>query len=130
LHSVASDAVLPLAHVDSWLGDKLRAIRAEHFNASRGRDWDASDPGLRFAPSGPLPISTWAAAQEFHHDVELPSGVSEGEKPPWAETEFSEIARWRAGVGPSTIEAPQQPKAKPKPFNPLCVSCIPDGGET
>jgi phosphatidylserine/phosphatidylglycerophosphate/cardiolipin synthase-like enzyme len=34
-------------------------------------------------------IKSGAPAQEFHHDVELPSGVSEGDRPSWAETEFS-----------------------------------------
>jgi phosphatidylserine/phosphatidylglycerophosphate/cardiolipin synthase-like enzyme len=34
-------------------------------------------------------VKSGAPPQEFHHDVELPSGVSEGDKPSWAETEFS-----------------------------------------
>jgi phosphatidylserine/phosphatidylglycerophosphate/cardiolipin synthase-like enzyme len=34
-------------------------------------------------------VKSGAPAQEFHHDVELPSGVSEGDRPSWAETEFS-----------------------------------------
>jgi phosphatidylserine/phosphatidylglycerophosphate/cardiolipin synthase-like enzyme len=34
-------------------------------------------------------IKSGAPAQEFHHDVELPAGVGEGEKPSWAETEFT-----------------------------------------
>jgi phosphatidylserine/phosphatidylglycerophosphate/cardiolipin synthase-like enzyme len=34
-------------------------------------------------------IKSGAPAQEFHNDVELPAGVSEGDKPSWAETEFN-----------------------------------------
>ncbi len=34
-------------------------------------------------------VKSGAPAQEFHHDVELPSGVSEGDRPSWAETEFN-----------------------------------------
>jgi phosphatidylserine/phosphatidylglycerophosphate/cardiolipin synthase-like enzyme len=34
-------------------------------------------------------VKSGAPAQEFHHDVELPSGVSESGHPSWAETEFS-----------------------------------------
>ena len=34
-------------------------------------------------------------AQEFHHDVELPAGISEQDRPSWAETEFS-VAEIRA----------------------------------
>src|SRR5262249_45006142 len=34
-------------------------------------------------------VKSGSPAQEFHHDVELPSGVSEGDRPSWAETEFN-----------------------------------------
>lgn len=34
-------------------------------------------------------VKSGAPAQEFHHDVELPAGISEGDRPSWAETEFS-----------------------------------------
>ncbi len=34
-------------------------------------------------------VKSGAPAQAFHHDVELPSGVGEGDRPSWAETEFS-----------------------------------------
>lgn len=34
-------------------------------------------------------IKSGAPAQEFHHDVELPAGVTEGDRPSWAETEFN-----------------------------------------
>jgi phosphatidylserine/phosphatidylglycerophosphate/cardiolipin synthase-like enzyme len=34
-------------------------------------------------------VKSGAPPQEFHHDVELPAGVSERDKPSWAETEFS-----------------------------------------
>lgn len=34
-------------------------------------------------------VKSGLPAQEFHHDVELPSGISEADRPSWAETEFS-----------------------------------------
>jgi phosphatidylserine/phosphatidylglycerophosphate/cardiolipin synthase-like enzyme len=34
-------------------------------------------------------VKSGAPPQEFHHDVELPSGVGERDQPSWAETEFS-----------------------------------------
>jgi hypothetical protein len=62
-------------------------------------------------------IKSGAPAQEFHHDVELPSGVSEGDKPSWAETEFtvSEIrgAHLMAIVHSKTIVI--------DPFSPNCA---------
>jgi phosphatidylserine/phosphatidylglycerophosphate/cardiolipin synthase-like enzyme len=45
--------------------------------------------GGEIASVGGQVIKSGAPAQEFHHDVELPSGVSEGDRPSWAETEFS-----------------------------------------
>jgi phosphatidylserine/phosphatidylglycerophosphate/cardiolipin synthase-like enzyme len=62
-------------------------------------------------------IKSGAPAQEFHHDVELPAGVGEGEKPSWAETEFtvSEIhgAHLMAIVHSKTIVI--------DPFSPNCA---------
>jgi len=34
-------------------------------------------------------VKSGAPAQEFHNDVELPSGISEQDKPSWAENEFT-----------------------------------------
>ncbi len=34
-------------------------------------------------------VKSGAPAQSFHNDVELPSGISEDDKPSWAETEFT-----------------------------------------
>jgi phosphatidylserine/phosphatidylglycerophosphate/cardiolipin synthase-like enzyme len=45
--------------------------------------------GGEIASVGGQVIKSGAPAQEFHHDVELPSGISEGDRPSWAETEFS-----------------------------------------
>jgi phosphatidylserine/phosphatidylglycerophosphate/cardiolipin synthase-like enzyme len=49
----------------------------------------ASKDGGAIGSVGGQVIKSGAPAQEFHHDVELPAGVSEGDRPSWAETEFT-----------------------------------------
>jgi phosphatidylserine/phosphatidylglycerophosphate/cardiolipin synthase-like enzyme len=49
----------------------------------------ATKNGSVISSVGGQVIKSGAPAQEFHHDVELPSGVSEGDRPSWAATEFT-----------------------------------------
>jgi phosphatidylserine/phosphatidylglycerophosphate/cardiolipin synthase-like enzyme len=49
----------------------------------------ASKNGGAIGTVGGQVIKSGAPAQEFHNDVELPSGVSEADRPSWAETEFN-----------------------------------------
>jgi phosphatidylserine/phosphatidylglycerophosphate/cardiolipin synthase-like enzyme len=48
-----------------------------------------SKHGGAIASVGGQVIKSGAPAQEFHHDVELPSGVSEADRPSWSDPEFS-----------------------------------------
>jgi phosphatidylserine/phosphatidylglycerophosphate/cardiolipin synthase-like enzyme len=57
-------------------------VRGVVSNVTPSKNGNITSVGGQVVKSG-LP------AQEFHNDVELPSGISEADRPSWAETEFS-----------------------------------------